>query len=459
MKHCVAVAVLLLFLALAAVSNAGAADNVTLWPLLYYSPGQTESDLEILWPLFDVKHRPNEDAWRLLFTGHSRKGEETVWDLIWPICRAQYDKSETSKWRLFPIFFGHDRRSKHAVLFPEFWWSSADGGKSTDLAMLPWWYLRRSDTHYFYGLTPFFIGRNGNQRTYILTPVAWQKTGEELDYFHVLPIFFSTKKATVFFPLYWNTAKTLLIIPVYGRGDAGGKWEAYLPPLYVHRATNSGCQEHYLLWPFVAHGRGGGRVFDRFFPIFNHGREADRRNVDLLWPLFSWDKRGPESQSLDVGTWFLFSGSWTKGVSDIHVLTFFWDITRQQTHSQGFWPLYTYKRREKGNVNASFLDPLWFWGEATGEEEHVSALLKIFDYRRQPNGDSRFSFLWRAYRREKSGENVSWESFPFMAWDKSPDRSKFSFVWRLFEYEKADGKRSMRLFFSPKIALGEARQK
>jgi hypothetical protein len=106
-------------------------------------------------------------------------------------------------------------------------------------------------------------------------------------------------------------------------------------------------------------------------------------------------------------------------------------------------------------VNASFLDPLWFWGEATGEEEHVSALFKILDYRRQPNGDSRFNFIWRAYRRDKRGDFVSWEAFPFMGWEKSPERSHFSFVWRLFEYEKADGKRSMRLFFSPRISLGE----
>ena len=210
----------------------------------------------------------------------------------------------------------------------------------------------------------------------------------------------------------------------------------------------------------------------KILPLFSsYKRGTDTSRWQAALGLFKWE-RGPrdpsESKStqqtiLWLGTPFMFAYQGyvykAKPHHDVHLFSFFWDVLRSDSRSQGLWPIYTYRRSKDRMVNASFLDPLWFWGEATGEEEHVSALFKILDYRRQPNGDSRFNFIWRAYRRDNRGDSVSWEAFPFMGWEKSPARSRFSFGWRLFEYEKTDGKRSMRVFFSPKIGLGATRQK
>jgi hypothetical protein len=204
-------------------------------------------------------------------------------------------------------------------------------------------------------------------------------------------------------------------------------------------------------------------IISWILPFLEHSQDKNGwEKWALPLGLFDWRKQ-PEWQQLMVGTPFLFFDSWREQGHGLHIATLFWDNVREspkgakpgvRTHSQGLWPIYTYKRNASGGINASLLDPLWFWGEATGEEEHVSALLKIFDYRRQPNGDNRFFFIWRAYHRDKRGDAVSWEAFPFLNWDSSPEHSRFSFLWRLFEYEKATGKRSMRLFFSPKIRLG-----
>ena len=658
MKRCGAVTALLFCLLAATVAQGKTGDKIAIWPLLYYNPTEGQTDLKVLWPLFESKESSEKTSWRLLLTIYQRKHpqKETAWDLIWPIWRLKYDESGDFHSRFFPLFFGHWDERKYAVLFPESWWFYRGKGDYS-VFLLPWGRNRTSDTDYFNALTPLWWGRDGQQRygtllplahwniknkndkTYVLFPffhhrdsttesttgflpwwvtrdgdrrlvnlfpVLWQKRGEKMDLFMVLPLFYHSKKADVLFPLYWNIPEklrvffplywewgdTILALPFYGKGETHGvKWETYLPPIYVHQAEGD-YRERALLWPLIAHGRGGDRKLDRFFPLFNYDRKTDEHDLALLWPLYhekgykdtrerqilsalpiglgkridawnswhalnlfwwgqshdssrhglyplySFERTSPDSsrestapgatasrvtvQARDsskfrlidpltpldthyfdfsefpILSWFLpifeaskektgtlvsekpsdpfewekwdirrhvrFASSlvldwgWNKNSSDLHALTFFWDIKARDRHSQGFWPLYTYKRNPSGGVNASFLDPLWFLGMAKGEEDHVSALFKIFDYRRQPNGDSRFNFIWRAYRREKTGEKTSWEAFPFMAWEKSPERSRFSFVWRLFEYEKTDGKRSMRLLFSPKIGLGRSKQ-
>jgi len=442
MKRCQIMAGLLLCLFAATVAGAKTAAEIPLWPFLYYSSAENQTDLEILWPAFDRKRTPDEDTWRLLLSGHSHRKGETVWDLIWPMWRVQHDEAGHAHSRFFPLFFGRGKVSRYILLFPEFWWTYEDE-RNHVCVIVPFCWGRDEPNDRFGGLLPIAFWRleaKDRYRVYVF-PLIHRRNGP-------------TTSTTILFPLYWNMEHTLLIVPIYGRGEAREKWKTYLPPLYVHRTTVEGYREHCFLWPFAAYGRGGHHDRYRFFPLFNYDRTSDSRQRDLLWPLYEWRESGDGRKQLRAGTFLIFSGDWYKGSSEIHGLTFFWNIQRERRHSQGFWPVYSYKRHEKGSVNTSFLDPLWFWGEATGEEEHVSALFKIFDYRRQPNGDSRFSFIWRAYRRDKRGGNVSWETFPFMTGEKSPERSQFSFGWRLFQYERSDGKRSVRLFFSPKIPLG-----
>jgi hypothetical protein len=680
----------------ASVAQAKTADKVALWPLLYYSPTESKTDTEILWPLFDAEKTSEKNTWRLLLTAYQRRGQETAWDLIWPIWRVKYDEAGHAHSRFFPLFFGHDANEKYAVLFPEFWWFKHSSDEYSIL-LLPWGRVNEAKDSYTNFLTPAIWGRDGDERYGMLLPIAywksvgeknralflfpflryndpptrsitalllwsvsksgdeefanlfpvlWKKNKGEFESLVVLPLFYSTKKSSVLFPLYWDIGETFLAIPFYGKGEwRGWKWEAVLPPSYV-RWGNENYTEHDYLWPIVqwgdgkdikvravrpfvdyvqdgeyvqrsgllrlaAYGKGKDRELYRFFPLFNYKRDKDKEDRAILWPVWReisdkdshqrrllsllpiglfrlhkpadswhalnlfwwgesrdktrqgtlvqshglyplcswetehsqtdisyatkekprlraetldvrktfrlldplnpldtphvpvseipvlswvtplfeiercrgidnrekwkmplllffyhwWEREGTregEVRELAIGTPLLFYDSWSKSGHELHLATF-WDNVREpsetakaggRSHSQGFWPFYSYKRRANGRVNASLLDPLWFWGEATGEEEHVSALLKIFDYRRQPNGDNRFFFIWRAYHREKRGDNVSWEAFPFLNWDSSPERSRFSFVWRLFEYEKTGGKRSMRIFFSPKIALG-----
>lgn len=184
-------------------------------------------------------------------------------------------------------------------------------------------------------------------------------------------------------------------------------------------------------------------------------------NGDQTWKaplhLFRWIRTERGHRSLRVGTFFVFDWSrWEQNDSrELHLLTLFWDnVNRGRNYrSQGFWPLYTFRKTKQDGVKGSFLDPLPMLWEGEEEDQHVSAFLKILDYRKKPNGDSRFSFLWRTYRREKQGDNLSVEAFPFLNWEKSPDAKSFRFLWKLFAYENEGGDKSLTLFFLPKIGL------
>jgi len=176
------------------------------------------------------------------------------------------------------------------------------------------------------------------------------------------------------------------------------------------------------------------------FSYYYHQEGTTLRRWQVALGLFKWARglewywfvHNPYESALWLGTPFIYAyygdkSGWGEPYHSLHVFSLFWDNLLPESHSQGLWPLYTYRRNKNGALRVAFLDPLWplsFLAEVSGIEEHVSDLFRVFNYHRQPNDDSRFSFLWR-----------------------------------VFSYEKADGKRSMRLFFSPRIGLGATRPK
>lgn len=298
--------------------------------------------------------------------------------------------------------------------------------------------------------------------------------------------------------------KIALLWPLYSEEKSSDalhrRFLTALPIGLLHDRPSHTCHVLNLFWQ----GRNKGRTMHGLYPLYSFERSPERSRFALIDPLVPLDNRlvelselvsplsrttslfefykderttrrrmpfnlfvlsdsttGPLHLQLIVGTRRVFNYS-RLGECEGHdyrrrrlaVLTFFWDVVNNATtgsvRSQGLWPLYTYKRGPGRRLNISLLDPLWFWGQATGEEEHVSVLLKIFDYRRKPNGESRFSFIWRAFRRDVRGDRVSFEMFPFLAWEKSPDRRSFSFGWRMFSYERRRGRPArLRLFFFP----------
>ena len=66
---------------------------------------------------------------------------------------------------------------------------------------------------------------------------------------------------------------------------------------------------------------------------------------------------------------------------------------------------------------------------------------------KQDQERSRFSILKYLYRRDRDGEHIARDIFPFIKWDSGPEKSRFALLWRLLNVEtREDGIRGHLLF-------------
>jgi len=57
--------------------------------------------------------------------------------------------------------------------------------------------------------------------------------------------------------------------------------------------------------------------------------------------------------------------------------------------------------------------------------------------------------LRHLYSRERRGDAIRRDFFPFFTWDSGPERARLSFLWRVFNYEREDGRRRGHVMFIP----------
>ena len=83
------------------------------------------------------------------------------------------------------------------------------------------------------------------------------------------------------------------------------------------------------------------------------------------------------------------------------------------------------------------------------QEENAHDWSLLFGAMKSKREDERSSFriLKLLYSRERDGDTISRDFFPFVAWDSAPDRSRLSFLWRVFDYRRSpDGTKGHLLF-------------
>jgi hypothetical protein len=189
------------------------------------------------------------------------------------------------------------------------------------------------------------------------------------------------------------------------------------------------------------------------WPLFMRDEREDVAKMDIVWPVFAWHRRQrPEPPAL-LRLWvatplaFMYdrsdprkAGRQDRALAILTVLQDRWSSasTAQWNRSRGLFPLFWWdhdseggrflcihpyllfhERNSQGGHDYSILDPFFFVSQMQREAKRVSLLARIFDYRRHANGDRQFNF-----------------------------------VWRVFAYEEDEGKRSIRLLFSPRIPIG-----
>jgi hypothetical protein len=62
---------------------------------------------------------------------------------------------------------------------------------------------------------------------------------------------------------------------------------------------------------------------------------------------------------------------------------------------------------------------------------------------------SHFSVLKMLYRRDREGDAISRDIFPFVAWDTAPDSGRFTFLWRVINIRKTEEGAKGHLLFIP----------
>jgi hypothetical protein len=92
--------------------------------------------------------------------------------------------------------------------------------------------------------------------------------------------------------------------------------------------------------------------------------------------------------------------------------------------------------------------PLLFSYEQSGTGTEWDALFGAASYQRE-DARNRLSILRYLFHRQRQGEQVTRDIFPFIKWDSSPDSAHYSFLWRLASYSREGDSRSGHFLFFP----------
>jgi hypothetical protein len=134
----------------------------------------------------------------------------------------------------------------------------------------------------------------------------------------------------------------------------------------------------------------------------------------------------------------LFSENDDTGEHDFSVVPFYFYNKKDKswiTESSFLW-LYTRKENlEKKTVDAQALWYLYYYShhdKTETEPEKTTARI-----------------LWKLYHRERLGDEINFDIFPFISYSENQKRSRFSFCWHLFNYEKTEDSFKLHLLFMP----------
>ena len=116
------------------------------------------------------------------------------------------------------------------------------------------------------------------------------------------------------------------------------------------------------------------------------------------------------------------------------------------------WRL-TSQRRRDARLRLLWILSLFEYDFREDERKDVELLWRLYDstFRAQPNGKTytRQRVLWRLFHREKLGERVSVDIFPFIAYDRSEELFSWSFMGGLLGYQTKQGRRTFKFLYLP----------
>lgn len=446
-------------------------DNTSLlWPIIDADPhgfairpllNVEKDDIAVLFPLSSVNTKRkagwlltayrNEDAFGLFPLMHI--SDDFHWIIPW------WNVRDEEGWGLLPLYGDYGDGLKNISLA---WWDRDTNKKLQRFGVFPLYYQRADNSESW--LWPIYgrhVNENGNyngwaasglahwdgndkgRRARWLHPLYYDVTDGEDRTFAILPLWGMFKDASSSF---WITP-----LGGYGQTDKGQITRSILGPLYVDTHGPDGNQvwpalighwrgqtdKHgnaWRVWPFVSHWDQA-RAPDFLYHCTLAGWNTDKQSTHgHVTPLIAWDKNNSRSS---WRAWPLAAGS----KSDQH-----------SKFSLGSSLLYNYSRSSPrgGTVTKKHNVPIIFSSRKSVEQHKLRVLLGTVAFDRDGEDRTSFRVLRYLYRRERSGEDVRRDFFPFFQWDSRPNGGHISFLWRVWNSERNDdGKRHGHFLFVP----------
>ena len=345
---------------------------------------------------------------------------------------------------LFPLlFFGHNKGTAHAIVFPLFWHLS--GPQESTTAFVPLFYWHRDSKGYALATPLLYMGNSGGDSYVVQFPLIWHFANERrgtsttytpVGYFHsdpdgwslgagpLIPLVFArsgkTKSHFALVPLVWHFVdrseqkSTTVVLNYMHRTQGDETTDAFFPLFHYRRGARPG---------------GSDETSFTFFPLVHYRRDANTRVVAT--PLFA-SARGPNRSGGFLGPYIWYDD---KDLSFRFIPFLHADVTHhdtgERTRQYGLWfqvdapdrkarvlfPLFaTYTNPQE---TGTWVVPSYF-RLRRNNGDHVDALLPL--YWRSQFGDRKTTVVGPFYDRTAPGVH-NFGVVPFFFYARNPERS------------------------------------
>ncbi|MEQ8822181.1 MAG: hypothetical protein RLY93_18245 [Sumerlaeia bacterium] len=448
-----------------------------LFPLFYHNRTREMNGTNIGIFLFHTERYDDRSFTSYLMPlgafGHK---EEKTWNQFFPLWIYRSTEDGPLLWAMFPFFHRIQRDSLKGLgiypLFGRYVWP--DKNKSLTLS-LPW-VESRAEGHRFRAIPLLLSGRfewRGGSYTSGVFPLSHFYKDEDFELQSVVPLFLRAKSTEE--DDEEGVANQMFLTPFLSWGDdlmggsdyRNGMGRFYnLGDLLFHHFCRDDMKQTALLLPFfgTTWKKDEGRS-THLFPLFWTSSMDDNANRGgiLLSLLGKWhisNNAAYENRALLEQHFTALADDETSGspiAIDNPIVNARWrgPLGLIGRKDQWMWrgepsrPAEDALQRER----SAWVTPFWF-SESDGHGAAKRFLLgRLYDEKTVPeageNGETytRQRVLWRLWHRERFGQQVSVDAFPFITYDQDPANASWDFAGGLLGYERIGARKRSKLLW------------
>ena len=445
----------------------------TLWPLVDYrsSPKEGYSNLSLLGPLvkFQRNHGDSVVAVRPLFyRGEDSARETTNTDYLYPVFLSESGPTVERFQALRGLFqintYRKDQKGaeEESSMFFPFYLKGTSPNYGPYLWIFPFYgdaYERFWKDEYHFVMFPLYgrtVNKGTTTRNY-LYPFFATMEGEKESGFQFWPLYGQSQKEGVYqkrflaWPIFFyeklglNTdspVTRITALPLFAASDGPQVTSRrFLWPFFGYSEDRkSGVKEIDWFWPFWVTGRGQGMEVDRFLPFYADERSPGKSKQWFLWPLYKHERIETDlfEQDRRRVVYFLFNDFQERWPRD--------GISRRRTM---LWPLFVYRRDERGVSSFSFPAPVEPVLDREGIEKSWAPLWRLYQQRWNDAGDSAVSLLWNLYWHEVRGNDLAYEFFPLVSYQGGTTDRELKLLKGLFRYRVSKERSTLSFLWLP----------